>query len=306
MTVRMRPSLHPIMSSKGLSLAPSVQGALWMSAGAVFFSMMINLVRYLTDHFDPLQVVFFRNAFGLLAVTPWIYQLGFSALRTRRIHLHLYRALIGIAAMTLWFFTLSLMPLAEATALSFTAPIFTSLLAVFFLSEVMQRHRWIAIGLGFLGALIIIRPGLAVIDPVALLAIATALVWGSGTVLLKYMSRSETTSATVIYLPLLLTPLSLLPAIPDWQWPTLELWGAAVLFGAVGTAGHFCLTRALTVAEATSVVPFDYLRLPFVAFIAFFAFGEVVDFWVWLGGGLIAASAIYVARCEHNAAKRSG
>ena len=269
-----------------------------MSTAAVFFSVMINLVRHLTDYFDPLQVVFFRNAFGLLAVTPWLCRQGISALRTERLHLHLCRALFGMTAMVLWFFTLSLMPLAEATALSFTAPIFTSILAVFFLGELMRRHRWIALGLGFLGALIIIRPGLAVINPVALLAVVTALVWGSSTVLLKYMSRSETTLATVIYLPLLLTPLSLLPAMLVWEWPTMELWGMAILFGAVGTAGHYCLTRALTVAEATSVVPFDYLRLPFVAFIAFFVFGEIADLWVWLGGGLIAGSAIYVARSE--------
>jgi len=291
-------SLQSLGKSRNIVLAPSILGALWMSLGAVFFSVMINLVRHLTDHFDPLQVVFFRNAFGLLAVMPWLYKLGIGGLRTERFHLHLSRALLGIAAMVLWFFTLSLMPLAEATALSFTAPIFTSILAVFFLGEVMWPHRRIAIVLGFLGALIIVRPGLAVIDPVALLAIVTALVWGSGTVLLKYMSRTETTSATVIYLPLLLTPLSLLPATLAWEWPTVELWGMAILFGAVGTAGHFCLTRALTVADATSVVPFDYLRLPFVAVIAYIVFGEVADLWVWLGGGLIAGSAIYVARCE--------
>lgn len=294
-------SLQDLRPSKITVLAPSIRGALWMSTGAVFFAVMINLVRYLTDHFDPLQVVFFRNAFGLLAVMPWLYKLGLAGLRTERLHLHLCRALFGITAMVLWFFTLSLMPLAEATALSFTAPVFTSILAVVFLKELMQRHRWIAVGLGFLGALIIIRPGLAAINPVALLAIVTALVWGSGTVLLKYMSRSETTSAIVIYLPLFLTPLSLVPAMLVWEWPTPELWGVAILFGAVGTAGHICLTRALTLSDATSVMPFDYLRLPYVAVIAYAAFGEIADIWVWLGGSLIAGSAIYAARREHDA-----
>ena len=275
-----------------------------MSTGAAFFAVMINLVRHLTDHFDPLQVVFFRNAFGLLAVLPWLTKLGLSGLRTERLHLHLTRALFGIIAMVLWFFTLSLMPLAEATALSFTAPIFTSILAVFFLNELMRHHRWIAVALGFLGALIIIRPGLAAINPVALLAIVTALVWGSSTVLVKYMSRTETTSAIVIYLPLFLTPLSLVPALFVWAWPSPSLWAMAILFGAVGTAGHFCLTRALAVADATSVMPFDYLRLPFVAVIAYLAFGETADLWVWLGGGLIAGSAIYAARQESSAAKK--
>jgi drug/metabolite transporter (DMT)-like permease len=283
------------------TLPPSVQGALWMSASAALFAVMINLVRHLTDHFDPLQVVFFRNVFGLLAICPWLLRQGLSALHTKRLHLHVFRALFGIAAMVLWFTTLSLMPLAEATALSFTAPIFTSILAIFFLQEVMHRHRCIAIAMGFLGAMIIVRPGLAAMNPVAILAIATALVWGSGTIMLKYMSRTETTSAIVIYLPLFLTPISLVPALIVWQWPSFELWGTAVLFGAVGTAGHLCLTRALTIADATSVMPFDYLRLPFVAIIAYLAFGEQADIWVWLGGGLIAGSAIYMARRESRA-----
>ena len=210
--------------SLAAGLPPAVRGALWMSAGAAFFAVMINLVRYLTDHFDPLQVVFFRNAFGLVAILPWLLREGLPALHTERLHLHVIRALVGVAAMLLWFNTLALMPLAEATALSFTAPIFTSILAVAFLGEIMRSHRVWAIILGFLGALLIVRPGVAAIDPVALLAIVTALVWGSGTVLLKYMSRTETTSAMVIYLPLFLTPISLLPAIFVWTWPTPELW----------------------------------------------------------------------------------
>ena len=279
-------------------LRSSFRGAFWMSAGAAFFAIMINLVRYLTDHFDPLQVVFFRNIFGLLAVLPWISRQGWAALQTKRLHLHVVRAMFGIAAMVLWFTTLSLMPLAEATALSFTAPIFTSILAVAFLREVMYRHRWLAIGMSLLGALLVLRPGIAALNPVAVLAIFTAFVWGSSTALLKYMSRTETTSAIVIYLPLFLTPISLVPAVIVWEWPSPMLWGVAILFGVVGTAGHFCLTRALTVADATSIMPFDYLRLPFVALLAYVAFGEVADIWVWFGGGLIAGSAIYIARRE--------
>ncbi len=293
-------------NTSAAALSPSVRGALWMSAGAAFFAVMINLVRHLTDHLDPLQVVFFRNAFSLLALMPWLIRKGPGALRTERLHLHIIRALFGIAAMLLWFNTLARMPLAEATALSFTAPIFTSILAVFFLQEIMHRHRLLAIALGFLGAMIIIRPGVAVLNPVAILAIVTALVWGSGTVLLKYMSRSETTSAMVIYLPLFLTPISLLPALFVWRWPSGELWGIAVLFGVVGTLGHYCLTRALSTADATSVIPFDYLRLPFVAIIAFIAYGETSDIWVWLGGGLIAAGALHNARREARSRAATG
>ena len=295
-------SLTRFNRASAAALPASVQGALWMSAGAFFFAVMINLVRSLTDHFDPLQVVFFRNAFSLLALLPWLIRQGPPALHTERIHLHAVRALIGITAMLLWFNTLARMPLAEATALSFTAPIFTSILAVFFLGEVMRKHRVAAIAIGFIGAMIIIRPGFAALDPIALLAVITALVWGSGTVHLKYMSRTETTSAMVIYLPLFLTPISLVPAIFAWTWPTAELWLIAILFGIVGTLGHYCLTRALSTAEASSVMPFDYLRLPFVALIAYLAFGESADIWVWLGGALIASGALYNTSRESRAA----
>ncbi len=288
-------------NASAAALPPSVQGALWMSAGAAFFAIMINLVRHLTDHFDPLQVVFFRNAFSLLALLPWLIQKGPGALRTERLHLHVLRALFGIAAMLLWFNTLARMPLAEATALSFTAPIFTSILAVLFLNEIMHQHRLLAIVLGFLGAMIIVRPGIAALNPVALLAIVTALIWGSSTVLLKYMSRTETTSAMVIFLPLFLTPISLIPALLVWQWPSFELWALAILFGLVGTLGHYCLTRALCTADATSVIPFDYLRLPFVAIIAYIAYGETSDVWVWLGGAMIAAGALYNSSRESRA-----
>lgn len=288
-------TLANLVRPRELKLSTGVQGALWMSAGAAFFAVMINLVRYLTDQLDPLQVVFFRNAFGLAALLPWLLRQGAKAMHTEHLRLHILRATIGLTAMVLWFTTLSIMPLAEATALSFTAPIFTSILAVIFLGEVMRRHRWVALALGFLGALTIVRPGIAALDPTALLAIVTALVWGSGTVLVKYMSRTETTSAMVVYMPLFLTPISLIPAVLVWEWPTPELWAIALLFGTVGTLGHVCLTRALTIADATSVVPFDYLRLPFVAIIAYVLFAEIADLWVWLGGILIATGALYNA-----------
>ena len=288
--------LSPRSESAGLS-AP-LRGALWMIGATSGFAAMIVLVRQLTYDLDPLQVVFLRNVFGLLAMTPWLASQGLGVLRTQRIHLHLLRAGIGIVAMICWFTTLSLMPLAESTALSFTAPIFTSLLAVLMLGEVMRRRRWMATALGFLGALVILRPGIQAVQPVALLAMGTAAVWATSTILVKVMSRTESAGAVVTYMVLLSTPLSLIPALLVWQTPTLEHLFFAVLLGAAGSAGHFCMTRALASADASFVVPFDYLRLPLVAAFAYVAFGEVPDLWIWLGGGLIAASGIYLAHRE--------
>lgn len=279
-------------------LPAALAGALWMCAAAASFALMVNLVRILTASLDPLEVVFFRNVFGLLAMLPWLIRRGPGVLRTEHLGWHVLRAAIGIVAMVCWFTTLSLLPLAEATALSFTAPMFTSVLAALLLGEAMPGRRWSAIAIGFVGALIILRPGVEAFDPAALLAIATALVWASGMILVKVMARTESAGAVVTYLVLFSTPLSLAGALFVWQTPTLGELGLAVILGAAGSAGHVCMTRALAVAEAGAVAPFDYLRLPLVALLAYLLFGEVPDVWVWLGGGLIAAGGIYLAHRE--------
>lgn len=275
-----------------------LRGALWMLAAATSFAVMIILVRQLTATFDPLQVVFFRNAFGLLAMLPWLAREGVGALRTQCLGLHALRAAIGIFSMICWFTALSLMPLAEVTALSFTAPIFTSVLAVLILGEAMRLRRWSATIVGLLGALIIVRPGFAAFQPIALLAIGSALISAASTILVKVMTRTDSAGTVVTYMVLFMTPLSLAPALLVWQSPTLGQLGWAALLGLAGSIGHVCLTRALAATDATVVIPFDYLRLPAVALIAYLAFGEVPGVWVWLGGGVVAASGIYMAHRE--------
>ena len=177
--VSMLDALPKIRVAAVAGLPAPMRGALWMCAAATAFALMVTLVRGLTDGLHPLQVVFFRTAFGFLAMLPWLLRGGFGVLRTAHLRQHLLRALVAILAMVGWFTTLSLMPLAEATALSFTAPVFTSVLAVLVLGEVMRLRRWTAVAIGFLGALIIIRPGFAAIQPAALLAIGTAAIWAS-------------------------------------------------------------------------------------------------------------------------------
>ena len=299
--VSMLNALPKIRVAAVAGLPAPMRGALWMCAAATAFALMVTLVRGLTDGLHPLQVVFFRTAFGLVAMLPWLLRQGFGVLRTAHLRQHLLRALVAILAMVGWFTTLSLMPLAEATALSFTAPVFTSVLAVLVLGEVMRLRRWTAVAIGFLGALIIIRPGFAAIQPAALLAIGTAAIWAFSTILIKTMARTESAGAITTYMALLTTPMTFLAALFVWRNPSLEQLGWAALLGAAGSAGHFCMSRALATADATLVAPFDYLRLPIVALIAFIAFGEVPSVWVWIGGGVIAASSIYIAQREGRA-----
>ena len=274
------------------------RAALWMVAASTAFAAMIILIRHLTATFDPLQVVFFRNAFGLIAMLPWIAGHGLGTLRTQRLGLHALRAGIGIVSMICWFTALSLMPLAEATALSFTAPIFASVLAVIFLGEVMRLRRWSATAVGLLGTLIILRPDGSSIESAAMLALASAVLGAASPIFVKIMARTESTGAIVTYMVLFLTPLSLVPALLVWQQPSLVELGFAALLGLAGTLGHLCFTRALATADATVVVPFDYLRLPAVALMAWLVFAEVPVIWTWIGGAIIAASSIYMTLRE--------
>ena len=232
-------------------LPAPVRAALWMVAASSAFAAMIILIRQLTATFDPLQVVFFRNVFGLIAMLPWLAGHGLGALRTQRLGLHALRATIGIVSMICWFTALSLMPLAEATALSFTAPIFASVLAVIFLGEVMRLRRWSATAVGLLGTLVILRPDGSSIEAAAMLALASAVLGAASPIFVKIMARTESTGAIVTYMVLFLTPLSLVPALLVWQQPSLVELGFAALLGLAGTLGHLCLTRALATADAT-------------------------------------------------------
>jgi drug/metabolite transporter (DMT)-like permease len=280
------------------ALPAPVLGALWMTAASMAFAVMIILIRVLTETFDPLQVVFFRCAFGLIAMLPWLIGHGVGALRTQWLGLNAIRAGSGIVSMALWMTGLSLIPLAQATALSFTAPIFASVLAVIFLGEVMRLRRWSATVLGLVGTLIIVRPGFESFQPVGLLVLASALIGSTSTIMVKVMARTDSTGTIVIYMVLFMTPQSLLPALLVWQMPGLVDLGWAALLGIAGTLGHVCLTRALAAADATLVIPFDYLRLPAVAAIAFLAFAEVPSVWTWIGGAVIAASSLYMTLRE--------
>jgi drug/metabolite transporter (DMT)-like permease len=239
-------------------------------------------------------VVFLRALFGLVAILPWLGRQGVGALRTQRIGLHLLRAGLAIIAMITSFTALSLMPLAEATALGFTAPIFASVLAVLVLGEPMRVRRWSAVVVGLLGALLILRPGFAAFQPVALLALTAAVAGAVATIVLKIMARTERPGTVVTYMTLFTTPMALVPALFVWQEPSLAQLGWAALLGLAGTVAHYCMSQALGNADATVVVPFDYLRLPAVALAAYVVLGEVPGIWVWLGGTVIASSGIYM------------
>lgn len=212
--------------------------------------------------------------------------------------MHAARATLGVFAMGAWFTGLGMMPLAEATALSFTTPLFASVAAVLILGEVMRRRRWSATVIGFVGAMIILRPGLVTLDVAVALILGAALLMSISQTLVKLLSRGEHPNAIVFWLVFLLTPLSLIPALVVWQTPNGEQFLWLLALGAVATLGHQAMARSFAVADVTAVLPIDFIRLPFATAIGFFAFAELPDMWTWVGAAVIVASAVYIAHRE--------
>ncbi len=278
---------------------PVIRGILLMCIATVFFSAMHVLVRYAAREVPPFQIAFLRNAFGVIVFLPLLVSGGLRFLRTERLGLHAVRGLLNVVAMLMFFTSLSLTPVARVTALAFTAPLFTALLSVVFLGERFRARRWAALVLGFAGMLIILRPGMIPVDPGALLAVGSASLWAVTMIVIKLLSRTESSFAITAYMNLFLALFSLGPALWVWVVPPPEMWFWLVAIGVIGTVAQLALSQALKETEPTAVLPFDFLKLVWAALLGFWAFGEVPDIWTWVGAAVVFGSGFYIAWREH-------
>lgn len=282
-----------------ISASPDVvHGALYMTFAALCFAIMNVLVREAGRTLDPLQIAFLRNAFALAFIMPWVLRQGRAAFRTERLSLHVWRAVTGIIAMFIWFSAVVLVPLAEAVALNFTLPLFAIIGAALVLRERVGARRWSATFLGFLGMLVILRPGFQEVTWATTLPIIAAVFMATSVLMVKRLSDTESAPTIVLYMNLFMTGLSLVPALFVWRWPDLHSLGATIGLGFLAMVAHLALARSYAKADASAVMPFDYMRLPFIAAIAYPLYGEVADFWTWTGAAIIAGSAFYIARRE--------
>jgi drug/metabolite transporter (DMT)-like permease len=279
-------------------LSGSLRGALYMIGAGASFAAMIVIVRHLSAELHPFEIAFFRNLLGTVFMLPWVIRTGWGGLRTERIGLHMVRSLVGLAAMLCLFSAISLMPVAEVTALTFSAPLFATAGAALVLGETVRLRRWTATAIGFVGALIILRPGSEAMTPAALVALASAAFMAVALLTVKALSRTENPNAIVLYMGLMLTPLSLVPALFVWTAPAAGAWPWLVAMGLTATVGQVLMTRAFAAAEASAVLPFDFSRLVFVAVLGFALFGERPDLWTWIGAAVIVAATAYNAHRE--------
>jgi drug/metabolite transporter (DMT)-like permease len=277
---------------------PALRGAALMTLAAVLFGLMVVCIRLAAAELHTFQIAFFRNLFGLLFALPLLQRAGIGVLRTQRFGLYFVRCLIGLGAMLGGFWSYVHLPLAQAVALSYTTPLFVTIGAVVLLGETVRLRRWSAVAIGFLGVLVILRPGWVPLSFDALVALIAAALAAIAAISIKFLSRTEPAAAIVIYMVLIMTPLSLLPALWVWQWPSLEVWLWVALTGLFGTVAHMALTHAYKLGDASAMTPYNFIQLPVVAVLAWFLFGEALDLWTALGAGIVFAAVAYIAHRE--------
>ena len=286
-------------------LSPNHRGALWMIGASLGFTINSAFVKTLSaEGLDTIQIAFARALFSSLALAPFFYRAGLGALRSKVPALHATRAISGSLAMVCGFYAVGQLPLAEFTALTFTQPLFVVLMAVLILKEQVRWRRWLATAVGFLGVLIMVRPGAAAFDPAAMVALASVLGIALAVSLVKKLPPNESHVAMLAYFCIASIVMTVGPAIYAWQDPTLFQWALLAAVGVLGIASQAMIIRAYRNGEASFVAPFDYLKLILAGLIGFLVFAEVPDYWTAVGALVIVGSTFYIARRE--AAQRAG
>lgn len=277
---------------------PPLVAAGLMVGVAMLAAFDTALVRVLTQEVHPFVIGFFRSLFGLLAVLPWLVRERRRVFATEHFWLHAIRAALKLLGLVAFFAAVAQAPLAAVTAIAFTTPLFAALGAVVLLGERMPRLRVVAIAVGFAGVLVILRPGLGAIEPGLLYALAGALALAVIALMLKHLSARDD-AATIVGLNLILTvPFAFLLALPLFAPFGLATLGLLVLQGAAGALTMTLVTRAMALADASFLMPIEFLRLPLIAAIAYVAFGEVPDAATWLGGATILAAVLVLTRTD--------
>ena len=285
------------------NLPANTRGMLLMAVFAGVVSLGHVIARHLSQDFHPMQAAFFRTIVPLVILTPILMRQGPGWWRTTRPGLQFFRGLVGGISMLTWFYALALIPVGDATALSFTVVIFASMGAVVVLGERMGARRWVAIAVGIVGTLIILRPGNEGLSVGALVVLISSLFWAAALLTVKVLARTDSSITIVFYSSIYFTILAGIPAAYYWRAPDLEQFALFVSVGVLATLAQLAMTGALKIAETTAIMPMDFTRLLWAAGLGYIWFGEFPDRWTWAGGAIVFASTIYITYRENRAEK---
>ncbi len=265
----------------------------WMVTSIASFTIVMVIARYVTQTMHPFEMLFIRSVFMLAFMLPWLTKNGLGDLSPKRMAPFALRGALAMTNMTFLFFALKLMPVAEVSAINFIRPIFVTIGAAMFLGDVAGFRRWFAILFGFVGALIVIRPGFHAVNLGAILALCSCVTAAITFILVKTLTRRESPDAIAFFQPFCVLPIAAVLCAFVWTPPDAMqvLWCAALGFFAIAT--HRTMNRAFGAADLSLLQPLEFVRLPLAALLGWFAFGDATDVWTWAGGATIFAASIY-------------
>jgi drug/metabolite transporter (DMT)-like permease len=277
--------------------------ALWMLGAVVSFSTIAVAGREAFRELDVYQVLFYRSVIGLVLFMTYgaLSKGGFRQFRTKRIKQHAVRNMIHLVGQFGWFFALGLIPLAQLFALEFTTPLWIAMLAPLVLGERLTRMRLTALALGFAGVMVILRPGLETVNLGSVAMLIGAVGFAGGMIMTKRLAPTEPPMTILFYMALMQTPVGLLLAFNGLQWPGLTTCFWLVLISILGYTAHFCIVRAMSLADAIVVAPMDFIRLPLIAVVGVMLYGEPLELWVLAGGALVLLGNYGNLMAEHRA-----
>jgi drug/metabolite transporter (DMT)-like permease len=283
------------------------KAALWMAGWLSLMLIVAVAGRETTRELNVFEIMEVRSVLGFFMLYPLVHLGGgFAAMKTQRPLQHIGRNLVHYAAQLGWFFALTLIPLGQVVSIEFTMPIWTAILAAGFLGERLTGWKLLAIVLGLVGVAVIVRPGTSEINPGQLIALGAAVGFGISIAMMKSLTRTESTVAIIFWMIVIQSAAGFFPAIYLWQWPSAYAWGWMVVIAFCGTFSHFCMARAMLYADATIVVPMDFLRVPLSATAGWLLYAERLDIYTVLGAILILTGNLLNLKSRDPAPVRAG
>jgi drug/metabolite transporter (DMT)-like permease len=285
------------VSQQGIYKDQPVASALCVLGASLTFAILGAVVKVVSLSLTTEMVVFFRNFWALFFILPWIwYSRPPGGVRTAYLPLHLLRSAAGLGGMYCFFYVIARLQLSESFLLMSTAPLFIPITAYLWINEPVERKVRGAIVIGFIGILLILKPGMGVFQPIAFIGLAAGLLGALAMVSIRRMSASEPTIRIVFYFTVFGTLISAMPLVWLWQSPKTEIWWLLVLMGLLAAVGQFLLTKGYSLSPAAKVGPFSYSNVVFAMLLGWIFWGESLDPLTWVGAFLVCIAGIITTR----------
>jgi len=289
-----------------VNLHPVTRAAAWMSGALVSLAAMAVATRELSALISISQILFFRSACGLLIICFFLWRTNWRQIISPQLSSHFVRNTSHLVAQYAWIYGIIFIPMAEVFAIEFTAPVWTTLLAALILKEKVTYPRLASLFLGLLGIFLIVRPGMSAVHPAALVVLFGSVCFAMAYTMTKKISRTDTPLCILFYMTAIQLPLSLVPSLLNWQPVTYQAWPYILIIGTVSLAAHYCMARALNIADVAIVVPMDFLRLPLIAVVGAVLYSESVEVWVFVGAALILSGNLFSIHMEKRRKNAAG